>query len=186
MEENELLNKCLILTRNYLDNKQNADHYALAMQLPKDETARILDRLVSDGLIDKSDRHIMGGKYEDVYLIKSSTKEFLDTQIPSEFIGKPYYYHLKIQKEKFDKENIKDEADLRVKQITISNSKFQKWVPIISAFIAALSLTTTIILSLNSKDKLYVPVQELKRLQQTQDQINKSFQQFLDTLSKHQ
>ncbi len=93
--------------------------------------------------------------------------------------GKIYLNWLQSQKEK-------EGIDLKIKKLAITNSKFQKWTPVVSAVIAILSIVMTSIIALSKKDKLYIPVQEVQRLQQTQEQINKSIATFLDSLSVHQ
>ncbi|NOT94408.1 hypothetical protein [Ferruginibacter sp.] len=85
-----------------------------------------------------------------------------------------------------NKEKDKDEIDIKLKRITISNSKFQKWTPIVSAFIAMLSIIATIFIARTKTEKPYIPVQEIQQLQKTQEQINKSIKQYLDTLRVHQ
>ena len=84
------------------------------------------------------------------------------------------------------KEKDKDDIDIKLKRITISNSKFQKWTPIVSAFIATLSIVATIFIARTKTEKPYIPMQEMQQLEKTQEQINKSIEQYLDTLRVHQ
>lgn len=84
------------------------------------------------------------------------------------------------------KEKEKDDIDIKLKQVTISNSKFQKYTPIVSAIIATLSLIATIIIANTKTEKQYIPLQEMQQLQQIQEKIDKSIEQYLDTLRVHQ
>jgi hypothetical protein len=90
--------------------------------------------------------------------------------------------YIEFLKKELDKESI----DIKVKQIAIANSIFQKWVPICSAIIAALSLIATIFIARSKAERPYIPVQEMRQLEKTQEQINKSIEQYLDTLRVHQ
>ena len=82
--------------------------------------------------------------------------------------------------------NETDSLDLKIKKITVHNSKFQKWTPIISAAIAMLSIVATIFIARAKTEKPYIPVKEMQQLKQTQESINKSLEQYLDTLRVHQ
>lgn len=83
-------------------------------------------------------------------------------------------------------EREKETVDLKIKKLTVANSKIQRVTVIASAIIAALSLITTIFVSYTKKNIPYIPIQQQQQLMQIQEQINKSLLQYQDSLKAHQ
>jgi hypothetical protein len=188
MTETDRINEGFIYLFSKLGNSANDRDNPNAKDGKELDIRRLLNRLYEIGFADRKEnvQRTMGSNgivYD--YWINSKGVHFIDT-LPKEFKDQPYSYYLKLEEEEKALKKTRDDLDEKVKKITLNNSRFQKYTPIVSAIIAGLSLISTIILSISKSEKPYIPLKEMQQLEKTQEKINKSIEQYLDTLRVHQ
>ncbi|HEY5408312.1 MAG TPA: hypothetical protein VIJ92_14550 [Ginsengibacter sp.] len=120
------------------------------------------------------------------YSINSKGIHFIDT-LPNEFEGRPYSYYLKLGEDEKALKKSRDVLDDKLKKITLSNIRFNKYTTLLSLLVAAIALIVPIFITYNSEKDIIKTESTMPQLKQVIDNQQKEqqiLQNNLDSLQK--